>query len=88
MPGISAKTVHFPPQLVGVSALQVPLAALAISPPGESAGNFGENGALSPVARRGTGSTGISGGTCRFHFPGKCRAFPRKRFTFPRVVFL
>ena len=83
VPGFSAKTVHFPPQLVGVSALQVPLAALAISPLGESAGNFGENGSLSPVADRDTGSTGLSGGTCHFHPWGKCRVFRRKRFTFP-----
>ena len=51
---------------------------------GESAGNFGENGSLSPVADRGTGSTGPSRRTYRFHLPGKCREFPRKRFTFPR----
>ena len=84
VPGIPAKTVHFPPWLVGVSALQPSLAALIVSTPGESAGNFRENGSLSPVARRGTGSTGTAGGTCRFHFPGKCREFPRKWFTFPR----
>ena len=84
VPGIPAILVHFPPWLVGESALQAPLAALGISAPGESAGNFRENGSLSPAARRGTGSTGISGGTCRFHFPGKCREFRRKRFTFPR----
>ena len=36
------------------------------------------------MADRGTGSTGLSGGT-RHSLPrGKCRAFPRKRFTFPR----
>ena len=51
---------------------------------GESAGFFGENGALSPVAGRGTGSTGLSRGTCRFHSREKCRVFLRKRFTFPR----
>ena len=83
VPGISAKMVHFPPQLVGVSALQVPLAALAISPLGESAGNFGENGSLSLVADRGAGSTGLSRGICRFYLRGKCREFRRKRFTFP-----
>ena len=51
---------------------------------GESAGNFRENGSLSPAADRGTGSTGLSGRTHRFHLLGKCRAFLRKRFTFPR----
>ena len=50
MPGFSAKTVHFPPWLVGAPALQVPLAALGISAPGESAGFFRENGSLSPGA--------------------------------------
>ena len=84
VPGFSAKTVHFPPRPAGVPALQVPLAALAVSPSRESAGLFGENGSLSPVARRGTGSTGPSGRTCRFHPRGKCRVFRRKRFTFPR----
>ena len=83
VPGISAKTVHFPPQLVGVSALQVPLAALAISPLGESAGFSCENGSLSLVADRGAGSTGLSRRTWHFHLPGKCRVFRRKRFTFP-----
>ena len=34
---------------------------------GESAGFFGENGSLSPVACRGTGSTGLSRGICRFY---------------------
>ena len=53
-------------------------------PPGESAGNSCENGSLSPVARWGTGSTGLSRGTWHFHLRGKCREFPRKRFTFPR----
>ena len=85
VPGISAKTVHFPPRLVGVSALQTPLAVLGISTPGgESAGDSCENGSLSPAADRGTGSTGLSRGTCHFHPRGKCRVFPRKRFTFPR----
>ena len=51
---------------------------------GESAGNFGENGALSPVAGWGTGSTGLSRRTRHFHLRGKCREFLRKRFTFPR----
>ena len=82
--GISAKTVHFPPWWDGVPALQASLAALDISFPGESAGNFRENGSLSPVARRGTGSTGPSRCTCRFHSREKCRVFLRKRFTFPR----
>ena len=84
MPGISAKTVHFPPWLVGVPALQASLAALIVSTSRESAGNSCDFGSLSPAACRGIGSTGISGGTCRFHFPGKCRVFRRKRFTFPR----
>ena len=84
VPGISAKTVHFPPWLAGALAPQPSLAALGISTSGESAVLSRENGSLSPVARRGTGSTGISGGTCRFHFPGKCREFLRFWFTFPR----
>ena len=84
VPGISAKTVHFPPWLAGVPAPQAPLAALAVSTPGKSAGFFCENGSLSPAADRGTGSTGLSRGIRRFHFPGKCREFRRKRFTFPR----
>ena len=49
VPGISAKTVHFPPWPAGTPAPQAPLAPLGIS-------------------------------TSR----GKCREFPRKRFTFPR----
>ena len=84
VPGISAKTVHFPPWLAGTPIPQTPLAALGISTPGESAGFFGENGSLSPVVDRGTGSTGPSGRTCRFHLRGKCRVFRRKRYTFPR----
>ena len=84
VPGFSAKMVHFPPRLAGVPAPQAPLAALAISTLGESAGFFRENGSLSPLASKGTGSTGISGCTCRFHLQGKCRVFLRKRFTFPR----
>ena len=84
VPGISAKTVHFPPWLAGAPAPQAPLAALAVSTSGESAGFFRENGSLSPVADRGTGSTGPYGCTWHFHLPGKCREFPRKRFTFPR----
>ena len=83
MPGFPAKTVHFPLWPTRVPAPQASLAALAVSPPGESAGNFGENGSLSPVAGRGTGSTGLSGRTWHFHLRGKCRVFPRKRFTFP-----
>ena len=50
VPGFSAKTVHFPPWLVGVPAPQASLAVLGISTSRESAGNFGENGSLSPVA--------------------------------------
>ena len=84
VPGFSAKTVHFPPWLAGVSALQAPLATPAISALGESAGLSCENGSLSPVARRGTCSTGSSRHTRHFRPRGKCRDFPRKRFTFPR----
>ena len=84
VPGFPAKTVHFPPWPTRVPAPQTPLAALAVSPSRESAGNFHENGSLSPAAGRGTGSTGLSRRTCRFHLRGKCRVFPRKRFTFPR----
>ena len=51
---------------------------------GESAGNFCENGSLSPGACMGIGSTGHSGGTWHFHPRGKCRVFPRKWCTFPR----
>ena len=86
VPGIPAKMVHFPPWPAGAPAPQTPLAALAIPTPGESAGNFGENGSLSLVARRGTGSTGLSRHTCHFHLRGKCRVFRRKRFTFPDNV--
>ena len=70
VPGFSAKTVHFPPWRDGAPAPQASLAALGISTSGESAWNFCENGSLSPVARWGTGSTGLSR--------------VRKRFTFPR----
>ena len=84
VPGFPAKTVHFPPRPAGAPAPQASLAALAIPSPGESAGFFHENGSLSPVAGRGTGSTGLSRRTCHFHLRGKCRVFPRKRFTFPR----
>ena len=86
VPGFSAKTVHFPPWLAGAPAPQASLAALAVSTPGESAGFFRENGSLSPAADKGTGSTGLSRSTRRFHLRGKCRVFRRKRFTFPRVV--
>ena len=78
------KRFTFPRSLVGVPAPQASLAAPAIPSPGESAGFFGENGSLSPAARMGIGSTGLSRGTCHFHLRGKCRVFPRKRFTFPR----
>ena len=84
VPGISAKTVHFPPGAAGAPAPHTSLAAPAIPFPRESAGNFGENGSLSPAAGRGTGSTGLSRHTRHFRSWGKCRAFPRKRFTFPR----
>ena len=76
--------VHFPPQPTGAPALHASLAAPVVSTLGKSAGFFGENGSLSPVARRGTGSTAVSGRTWHFHPRGKCREFPRKRFTFPR----
>ncbi len=88
VPGIPTILVHFPPRLVGVSALQASLAALGISTSRESAGNSCENGSLSPAACMGIGSTGISHRTWHFHLPGKCRTFRRKRFTFPCVVFL
>ena len=48
VPGISAKTVHFPPRPDGVPAPHASLAALIVSTSGESAGNFRENGSLSP----------------------------------------
>ena len=50
VPGISAKTVHFPLGLAWAPAPQASLAALGISTPGESAGNSCENGSLSPGA--------------------------------------
>ena len=83
VPGFPAKTVHFPPRPAGASAPQASLAALIVSTSGESAGNSCENGSLSPVACRGTGSTGLSRRTHRFHLPGKCREFLRFWFTFP-----
>jgi hypothetical protein len=83
VPRFPAISVHFPPRLAGVPAPQAPLAALAISTLGESAGFFCENGSLSPAAGWGTGSTGPSCCTCHFHPRGKCRVFPRKWFTFP-----
>ena len=83
VPGISAKTVHFPLWLAGALAPQASLATPAISTSGESAGFFRENGSLSPVACRGTGSTGLSRRTCSLSLRGKCREFLRKRFTFP-----
>ena len=64
VPGFSAKTVHFPLWLAGALAPQASLATPAISTSGESAGFFRENGSLSPVACRGTGSTGLSRRTC------------------------
>ena len=84
VPGIPARMVHFPPWPAGIPAPQASLAALGISTPGESVGNFGENGSLSPVAGWGAGSTGLSRRTWHFHPWGKCRVFLRKRFTFPR----
>ena len=88
VPGIPAILVHFPPQLAWAPAPQASLAALIVSTSRESAGNSCENGSLSPVACRGIGSTGISRRTCSLSLRGKCRVFLRKRFTFPRVVFL
>ena len=84
VPGISAKTVHFPPRPTGAPAPQASLAALIVSTSRESAGNFGENGSLSPAAGRGIGFTGPSGRTCSLSLPGKCREFLRFWFTFPR----
>ena len=78
--------VHFPPRSAGVSAPQASLATLAIPSPGESAGNSCENGSLSPEVGWGIGSTDLSRRTCSLSLPGKCRAFPRKRFTFPPVM--
>ena len=83
VPGFSAKTVHFPPWPAGVPAPQASLAALAVSPSRESAGNFGENGSLSPRGRQGH----------RLHMPlwrhlpfpplGKVPGFPAKMVHFP-----
>ena len=56
----------------------------AVSTHRESAGNFDENGSLSPGGGRGTGFTGLSRRTWHFHLPGKCREFLRFWFTFPR----
>ena len=83
VPGFSAKTVHFPPRPTGALAPQASLAAPAVSTPGESAGFFRENGSLSPAANKGTGSTGLSRGICRFYLRGKCRVFPAKTVHFP-----
>ena len=83
VPGIPAKTVHFPPWPAGAPAPQPSLAAPAISASGESAGNSCENGSLSPVACRGTGSTAISGGTRHSLPPGKVPGFPAKTVHFP-----
>ena len=84
VPDFLAKMVHFPPWPTRVPAPQASLAALGISTSRESAGFFRENGSLSPTACRGIGSTDLSGRTWHFHLRGKCRVFPRKRFTFPR----
>ena len=83
VPGIPAKTVHFPPWLAGVPAPQAPLAALGISTSGESAGFFRENGSLSPVAGWGIGSTGLSRRTWHFHPPGKVPGISAKTVHFP-----
>ena len=83
VPGFPAKTVHFPLWPTRIPAPQASLAASAVSTSGESAGNFCENGSLSPAACRGIGSTGPSGRTRHFSPRGKCREFRRKRFTFP-----
>ena len=50
VPGFSPISVHFPPRPAWAPAPQAPLAALSVSTLGESAGNFGENGSLSPGA--------------------------------------
>ena len=84
VPRFPAILVHFPPWLAGAPALQPSLAAPAVSTPGESAANFHDFGALSPVACWGIGSTAISRGTCRLFPRGKCRGFPRFWCTFPR----
>ena len=84
VPGISAKTVHFPLWPTGTPAPHASLAALGISTSRESAGFSCENGSLSPVANKDTGSTGLSRRTWHFQTRGKCREFRRKRFTFPR----
>ena len=83
VPGFPAKTVHFPPRPAGALAPQASLAALAVSPSGESAGFFHENGSLSPVADKGTGSTGLSRATWHFHLPGKVPGFSAKTVHFP-----
>ena len=74
----------FPEVPDGIFSLFLVCGKQSFPPPGESAGNSCENGSLSPVAGWGTGSTGPSRRTRRFHPRGKCRVFPRKRFTFPR----
>ena len=74
----------FPEVPDGIFSLFLVCGKQSFPPPGESAGNSCENGSLSPVAGWGTGSTGPSRRTRRFHPRGKCREFPRKRFTFPR----
>ena len=83
VPGFPAKTVHFPQGQDGVPAPQASLAASAVSTSGESAGFFRENGSLSPAADRGTGSTGISGGTRHSLPPGKVLGIPAKTVHFP-----
>ena len=83
VPGISAKTVHFPPWPTGALAPQASLAVLGISTSRESAGNSCENGSLSPVADRDTGSTGLSRATWHFHLPGKVPGFSTKTVHFP-----
>ena len=83
VPGFSAKTVHFPPWPTGVPALQVPLAALGISTSGESAGFSCENGSLSPAAGRAPAPQPSLAAPAISTPRGKCRVFPRKRFTFP-----
>ena len=81
---ISRENGSLSPWPAGVPAPQASLAAPVVSTLGKSAVLSRENGSLSPVACRGTGTTDLSGGTWHFHPRGKCREFPRKRFTFPR----
>ena len=90
VPGFSAKTVHFPPWPAGVPALQTSLAPLAVSTLGESAGNFCENGALSPRGGMGYRLYRPLSPHSPFPPPGKVPGFPAKTVHFPlgRFIFL